>query len=222
MGSDLIYRIRRSCSAPSLLRWILKSGKAMPQPFFFADINFSHIQSRGDIGGTDRSGTTGWMRNVLRKGAKEVLTAGASGKDMHTKQARMARAEKQNNSSNNFPVIEPGKCHTTGSYTCMRWTIWFLVKVLHMLLLSPFRSQMSTAISCYFKCPINSISRSLFSKVLLYQSFHLQIESSGSTTNSRYLMEWELCLHRSPGSVIKLCYAFLFFRISDLGLRANL
>ena len=78
---------------------------------------------------------------------------------------------------------------------------------------------MKTAISCYFKCPINSISRCLFSKVLLHQSFPLQIESLVGTTNSGYLMEWELCLHRSPGPIIKLCYAFLVFRISDLGLR---
>lgn len=55
--------------------------------------------------------------------------------------------------------------------------------------------------------------------MLLHQSFPLQIESLVGTTNSEYLMEWELCLQRSLGSIIKLCYAFLVFRISDFGLR---
>lgn len=57
---------------------------------------------------------------MLRKGAKEVLTAGAPGEGTHTKRARMARAKKQNNFPNNLPVVGPDKCHATGSYTCMR------------------------------------------------------------------------------------------------------
>jgi len=91
----------------------------MPKPFFFADTNFQKYRAVETEVGLVTPAQLVWMRNVLRTGAKQALTARESGESMHTRAARVAKAKQQDGFSN-FPVAGPDKCHTTGSYTCMR------------------------------------------------------------------------------------------------------